>query len=169
MPRNSNCFINIELKAVIRLGINDHAVAVERTACLCIDLWDKTLHQQQQQLCRVTVSTTPGRQTSDSVVINLTCAAAAHCLCLFLLCHQKVALVKKKKKGSRFVYSFSSPFLPPSPFLTGFSFDMLLIWQVKVSFVADTSASRCVAPSAQWCRSHMLLFHMMLLLLLWWL
>lgn len=49
------------------------------------------------------------------------------------------------------------------------SFDMLLIWQVKVSFVASTSAFILLsAPSVQWCRSHMLLFHetVMLLLLL---
>lgn len=46
------------------------------------------------------------------------------------------------------------------------SFDMLLIWQVKVSFVASTSAFILLsAPSAQWCRSHMLLFHMTVLLL----
>lgn len=50
------------------------------------------------------------------------------------------------------------------------SFDVLLIWHAKVSFVASTSAFILLsAPSAQWCKSHMLLFHMtVLLLLLWW-
>lgn len=98
---------------------------------------------------------TRGLQTPSHTVCDLT-SAASHCFSLCCLCHHQVALVKKAQAAA----SSSSSSL-------SLSFDMLLIWQVKVSFVASTSAFILLsAPSAQWCKSHMLLFHMTVLLLL---
>lgn len=71
---------------------------------------------------------TRGLQTVANTAGDLT-SAASHSSSL---CHHQVALVKKKHRRLQ-------PPPHPSPLSPSLSFDMLLIWQVKVCFVTSTS------------------------------
>lgn len=150
MPGNSNCFINIALKAV--RGAGERPV----NACLCVCfVWYMYGQIVHQQLSSVTVRHT---WTPNSCWHWSDLSSKSACFSPCCLCHHQVALIKKLM------------LLPEFLLLVSLSFDVLLIWQLKVSFVASTSAFILLsAPSAQWCKSHMLLFHMtVLILLLWW-
>lgn len=146
MPGNSNCSINIALKAVRGQGSTQWMYV---SVCECVFLWYMYGQTEHRQLCSVTVRDTDFKHLTLPVIWPQLQVTVSVCVVF-------VTIKKHLSKKLRLLL----PLPPP------LSLDMLLIWQVKVSFVVGTSAFILLsAPSAQWCRSHMLLLHMTVLLL----